>query len=172
LFFISVGNNYAKGLCPMSESFRERFLKEAGEHPYAWAGALGLPKDLVTAVVRGKDDYQPIRRTLEKLARATGRPVSWWLTGEEGDTPQGPSPEHSRASAKAPVVGTAVGGSSRIDPELLEIAARALREWEEARHIKVAEERRSAIVAVLYNHLIEAEASGESADAVVLRGLR
>lgn len=71
----------------------------------------------------------------------------------------------------AKVIGTVVAGSAKIDPALLDIAVRALKEWEEARHIKVADDRRSAIVAVLYNHLMEAEGEGEDTMSVVLREL-
>ncbi len=158
----------------MGQNFRDRFLEQAGLHPYAWAAELGLPKDLVTAVVRGKVDYQPIRRTLEKLSRATGKSVEWWLNGEdkgmEDHSPKA-SPLDTPPPARPTVSAAVVAGSSKIDPELLEIAAGAVRKWEETRRIKIAENRRSAVIAVLYNNLIEAETEGGDAMSTALESL-
>lgn len=150
----------------MPKSFRERFVEAAGEHPYAWAVARGLPKDLVTAVMRGGDEYRPIRRTLQKLADATDKSVSWWLTGEEQS-----SEGAIRVPQPAPVIGTVAGGSSRVDIRKLELAIKALETWESTRQLAIAAERRPAVIAVLYDFLVKSEDEGTDGIDVVLRAL-
>lgn len=87
------------------------------------------------------------------------------------------APEETRGTSFAPslvtkVVGTIAAGSSKVDPVMLEIAIRALSEWEKERGIQVDPERRPAIVAILYDYLQDAEAgAGAEAMAVVLRAL-
>jgi hypothetical protein len=72
----------------------------------------------------------------------------------------------------AKVAGIIAAGSSKVDPALLEIAMRALTEWEAERHIQVDPERRPAVIAILYDYLQDAEAgAGAEAMAVVLRAL-
>lgn len=139
---------------------------EAGEHPYAWVTSIGLPKDLATAVIRGSDDYQPIRRTLTKLAQATGKSVEWWLTGEEGL-----GPAAAPQKPLAPVVGTIAAGTGEVDVRKLELAIQALDVWEETRNLKVASERRPAVIAVLYQFLVKSDQQGPEAVDVVLRAL-
>lgn len=66
------------------------------------------------------------------------------------------------------VIGTVAAGSSKVNPVLLDLAIRALTEWEQERHFKVADDRRSAVIAILYDYLQE---DGEDAMDVVLRAL-
>lgn len=158
----------------MPKNFRERFIQEAGEHPYAWAASVGLPKDLVSAVMRGAEDYQPIRRTLQRLALATGKSAEWWLTGDEPTQPEPPltAPSGLRVKA-APVAGTIVSGSNQVDLVKLELAMRALSEWELERNLVVNAERRPAVVALLYDYLVKAQAEGKGTEAldIVLRAI-
>jgi hypothetical protein len=70
--------------CPIHgppTGFKQRFLNEAGGNPYMWITSLGLPKHIVSAVMRSGDDYVPQKRTVMRLAQATGKSVPWWLTG-------------------------------------------------------------------------------------------
>ncbi|MFZ6644456.1 hypothetical protein ACO0LO_01965 [Undibacterium sp. TJN25] len=148
----------------MQKSFKQRFLEEAGEHPYAWVVALGLPKDLVSAVARGNDDYRPIQRTLKKLADATGKSVTWWLTGDDGaDT--------KKEQTSATVVGTVAAGSARVDVHKLELAVKALTDWEVARGKPVSDERRPAVIAVLYDYIVSHPGKEQEGLATVLRAI-
>ncbi|MYM80568.1 hypothetical protein GTP44_01160 [Duganella sp. FT50W] len=153
----------------MPENFRERFLKEAGERPYAWAATMGLPKDLVTAVIRGGEDYQPIRRTLTKLAEATGKSVAWWQTGEEGESSGLPA-KAAQPPAKS-LAGTIAGGTGQVNVLQLELAIKAVDKWEQTRDAKIDPERRPAVIAVLYEFLSKSENAGDAAIDVVLRAL-
>lgn len=144
-----------EGLFPMTDSFRSRFLKEAGERPYAWVAAIGLPKTLVTAVLRGGEDYRPIKRTVEKLAFATGKSVTWWLTGEEHGAIE---PAEKAAPAvveqeRTPNTVPSIAAGGRADPELLALAVRALEEWAAERHLEIDPKRKGAIISVLYDYL-------------------
>lgn len=154
----------------MPQNFRERFIQEAGEHPYAWATSIGLPKDLVSAVLRSAEDYQPIRRTLLKLSQATGKSVGWWLTGVETDAP---TEALTPGAASSKVAGTIVSGSNQVDLAKLELAMRALSEWEVERGLTVSADRRPAVVALLYDYLVKAEAEGKGLEAIdiVLRAI-
>lgn len=69
-----------------------------------------------------------------------------------------------------PVAGTIAAGSAKVDTEQLELAIRALSEWEEERGVKVAPERRPAVIAVLYDYLHNADGD-TSALSVVFRAL-
>lgn len=72
----------------------------------------------------------------------------------------------------AKVIGAIAAGSARVDPALLEIAMRALGEWEKERNIRVDEDRRPAVIAILYDYLQKADdGEGAEAMAVVLRAL-
>lgn len=75
--------------------------------------------------------------------------------------------------AGAQVVGTVAGGTNRVDTVKLELAIRALTEWEAERSIKVPDDRRPAVIAILYDYLQNAPElnEGEKAMAVVLRAL-
>lgn len=154
----------------MSESFKQRFLSEAGERPYAWALSKGLSKDLVTAVVRGSDDYRPIKRTLEKLAYATGKTVQWWLTGEDGRVDSTASSDPA-AGARQSVAGTIVAGSGRVDIALLEAAMEALAKFEAKRGVTIEAERRSAVIALLYDILAQEEDGSESRLETMFRAI-
>ena len=152
----------------MPENFRDRFLREAGDRPYAWAVSKGLPKDLVTAVMRGSADYQPIRRTLAKLADASGKSVGWWLTGEDGDVP---AVQDAQQRPAAGIAGTIARGTGQVDVHKLELAIKAVDEWEKTRDAKIDAERRPAVIAVLYEFLVKSEGAGDAAIDVVLRAL-
>jgi hypothetical protein len=76
------------------------------------------------------------------------------------------------APIAAKVIGAIAAGSSKVDPVKLELAIRALSEWEVERQVKVAEDRRPAVIAILYDYLQNADVDGgEEAMAVVLRAL-
>ena len=142
----------------MSESFKDRFLREAGDRPYAWAVAHGLPKDLVTAVMRGGADYRPIQRTLKKLAEATGKSAHWWITGQPDPDP---APGESLAdiyeaargtSLSAPALVQAVASGHRADPDTLALCIRVVEEWISANDLEIDANRKGAIVSVLYDY--------------------
>jgi hypothetical protein len=89
-----------------------------------------------------------------------------------------PTPDGSRVEQPSAeyvvdrkVVGTIAAGSAQVDPQKLELAIRALGEWEVERGLKVSEERRPAVIAVLYDYLQKAEGEGTEAMALVLRAL-
>lgn len=78
---------------------------------------------------------------------------------------------HPTSGQQPAVAGTVVAGTGKVDIRKLELAMKALNEWEQSRGLTVAQERRPAVVAVLYDYLVKSE--GESSDeiAVVLRAL-
>lgn len=79
--------------------------------------------------------------------------------------------EHKIAEPSSPPygkVGTIAAGSSTVDPAKLELAIRAVDEWELERGIKIDKERRPAVIAILYDHL---QRGGEEQMSVVLRAL-
>lgn len=55
------------------------------------------------------------------------------------------------------VAGSIAAGSRDVDWEKMDLAMRALDEWEQERGIKVAPERRSAVISVLYDYLVRGE---------------
>jgi hypothetical protein len=61
-------------------------------------------------------------------------------------------------SHAAQVAGTIAAGSSKVDQNKLALAIRALDEWERERGVKVSEERRPAVISVLYGYLERGEA--------------
>lgn len=71
------------------------------------------------------------------------------------------------------IAGTVVAGTSKVDTVKLELAIRALTEFEAERGIKVSDERRPAVIAILYDYLQNSPelAEGEKAMGVVLRAL-
>lgn len=69
------------------------------------------------------------------------------------------------------IAGTIAAGSAQVDPQKLELAIRALGEWEVERGVKVSDERRPAVIAVLYDYLQKAEGEGTDAMALMLRAL-
>jgi hypothetical protein len=149
----------------MPSSFRQRFLLEAGEHPYAWVSELGLPKDLVSAVLRGGEDYRPIRRTLKRLAEATGKSAEWWLTGKEVEQ----VPNAVARDAPVAIRGHIASGM-KADPELLALAVRALEEWAAENGVVIDPARKGAIISVLYDYLEKGAGSGEVANLLKLVG--
>lgn len=58
----------------------------------------------------------------------------------------------------AKVAGVIAAGSSKVDQNKLALAIRALDEWERERGVKVSEERRPAVISVLYGYLERGEA--------------
>lgn len=84
-------------------------------------------------------------------------------SSSEGGSPTSP--------ALARVVGAVAGGTSKVDTKKLELAIRALDEWEQERNSRVSAERRPAVIALLYDHLQRAEEDGEDALELVLRAL-
>lgn len=82
-------------------------------------------------------------------------------------------PPQPAIARDTPVIGNVVAGSSKVDTVKLELAIRALTEWEVEKGVKVSHERRPAVIAILYDYLQNAPelAEGEKAMAVVLRAL-
>lgn len=56
------------------------------------------------------------------------------------------------------VVGSIAAGSKDVDWEKMDLAMRALSEWEQERGITIEQSRRSAIISVLYDYLVRGEA--------------
>lgn len=80
----------------------------------------------------------------------------------------------SQASAEqfdsAKIAGAVAGGSSQVDVRKLELAIRAVDEWERTRNATIAAERRPAVIAVLYEFLVRSNGQEDALD-VVLRAL-
>lgn len=72
------------------------------------------------------------------------------------------------APAETKVAGAIAAGSSQVDTKKLELAMRALAEWETERGVKVDDERRPAVIAVLYDYL---QSGKEDQVEVLLRAL-
>lgn len=70
-----------------------------------------------------------------------------------------------------PVAGTIAGGTAEVDLRKLELAIKALEEVEERQGVRIAAERRPAVIAVLYQFLVKSESQGTEALDVVLRAL-
>ncbi|WP_168798523.1 DNA-binding protein [Herbaspirillum sp. ST 5-3] len=66
--------------------------------------------------------------------------------------PKEQSDEGTRQSA-APVVGTIVAGTAKVDTELMQLVVRTLKEWSRERGIEIPADREGAIIAVLYNYI-------------------
>ena len=64
----------------------------AGEHPFAWAQAHGIPKGTMTVWLSGA---KPQRKSLQTLEEKTGIPAEWWKSGE------GPPPRAALATGGA-----------------------------------------------------------------------
>lgn len=69
------------------------------------------------------------------------------------------------------VIGTVAGGSKRVDVAKLELAIKALAEWETTRNLSIAAERRPAVIAILYDYLVKSEEEGGDGMEVVFRAL-
>ncbi|MGO4380341.1 DNA-binding protein [Pseudoduganella sp. RAF53_2] len=81
---------------------------------------------------------------------------------------------HARFEAAretAHVAGTVAGGTNKVDTEKLELAIRALTEWEKERNIQVSADRRPALIALLYEYLQNHLEEGPDAMQRVLRAL-
>lgn len=74
-------------------------------------------------------------------------------------------------SASVQVAGTIVRGTNKIDPDKLQLAIKALSDWEGKRAIEMDAERRSAVIALLYDYLVLHEDEGADAMDRVLRAL-
>lgn len=55
------------------------------------------------------------------------------------------------------VAGHVAAGSKDVNWDMMDMAMRALSEWERERGIKIEEGRRSAIISILYDYLIRGE---------------
>lgn len=63
--------------------------------------------------------------------------------------------------ASGQVAGTVVAGSAQGDLDRIQLVVRAVTEWEAERGVKISDERRPAVIAVLYDYLKKAEEAGE-----------
>lgn len=72
--------------------FSDRVRLVAGEHPFAWAQAHGIPKGTMTVWLSGA---KPQRKSLQALEEKTGISAEWWKSGE------GPPPGAARAMGGA-----------------------------------------------------------------------
>jgi len=83
-------------------------------------------------------------------------------------------PETAReAGSRAPqgnVAGTIVAGTAKVDVELLQIAEEAFDEWRRARGLSVDAQRRSAIVALLYDYIAKGADRDEVANMLKVVG--
>lgn len=96
-------------------------------------------------------------------------PARYLPRQDGGDAPVTPQ---TALTALNQVAGTVVAGTSRVDPVKLELAIRALTEWEAERGVKVPEDRRPAVIALLYDYV--QNSLGENTDsalALVLRAI-
>ena len=60
------------------------------------------------------------------------------------------------------VVGAVVAGSAQGDMDRIQLVVRAVSEWEAERGVKISDDRRPAVIAVLYDYVKKAEESGEA----------
>ena len=72
---------------------------------------------------------------------------------------------------RAPVAGTVAAGSARVDLRKLDAAIEALSRWEATRNVKVPDDRRSAVIAILYDILVVDESISEDRMATVFRAV-
>lgn len=56
------------------------------------------------------------------------------------------------------IVGSIAAGARDVDWEKMDLAMRALDEWEQERGVRVVPERRAAVISVLYDYLVRGEA--------------
>ena len=80
-------------------------------------------------------------------------------------------PSASSGKEKAPVAGTVAAGSARVDLRKLDAAIEALARWEATRNVKVPDDRRSAVIAILYDILVADESISEDRMATVFRAV-
>jgi len=79
-------------------------------------------------------------------------------TTEASQTPA----ERMLAPNKGAVVGAVVAGSAQGDMDRIQLVVRAVSEWERERGVKISDDRRPAVIAVLYDYVKKAEESGEA----------
>lgn len=136
--------------------------------------ALGIP-DLPTTKVGMRAFAERAKWEFETATGLGGTKRLYRLPAKYQRYVAGPAvPQQPETVEPEPTV-TPIGmgqGSTRVDAERLEIAIRALAEWEQERGVKVADERRAAVIAILYDYAkdVTGEADGKSM-AVVLRAL-
>jgi hypothetical protein len=115
---------------------------------------------------------------MQRLAEATGKSVKWWLSGEEakyeGTVPApGQSVSENVHPHRAGSAPTAIaGGSAKVDPRALQLVIQAVNEWEDENNLDIAPERRSAVIAFLYDYLQKSGDDGERALNEALRAIR
>lgn len=128
----------------------------------------GLPatKVAITAVAMREGWYYEERKGLGGTRRVFDVPERY-LQDSQGAT-EGTSlaTPHVAEVAAAYIV-----GGARVEPAKLELVMRALQEWEQERSVKIAEERRPAVIALLYDYVQNAEGDAKDAMAVVFRAL-
>lgn len=130
-------------------------------------GLVGLPRTKSAVIARAKAEgwrYEE-KKDIGGTKRMYELPAKYLQS-------QAPAPSPAPVlSTPAPVVGTVVSGTNKVDTEKLELAIRALTEWEQERNVQVSPERRPAVIALLYEYL-EAHLD-EGADAMqrVLRAI-
>ena len=123
----------------------------------------GLPTTKARVIARAASEGWPFeeQKGIGGTRRMYELPAKYWPT-------QGTS---VAAPMVAKVIGTIAAGSAKVDTVKLELAIRALSEWESERGVHVSDERRPAVIAVLYEYLQNHEEDGEQAMSVVLRAL-
>ncbi len=98
-------------------------------------------------------------------------PPRYTLKSRPGSSPVGTASESGTTAAEtspfagdAPhgnVVGTVVAGSAQGDMDRIQLVVRAVSEWEAESGMKINEERRPAVIAVLYDYVKKSEEAGE-----------
>lgn len=86
--------------------------------------------------------------------------------GEPGDKPQvqrsvSQYTQMVTVPETGAVAGTIVAGHAQGDLDRIQLVVRAVTEWEAERGVKISDERRPAVIAVLYDYLKKAEEAGE-----------
>jgi len=81
--------------------------------------------------------------------------------GANADTQ--PSSRQERSSnGGGKVVGAVVAGSAQGDMDRIQLVVRAVSEWEAERGVKISEDRRPAVIAVLYDYVKKAQETGDA----------
>lgn len=129
-------------------------------------GLLGLPRTKTAIIARAKAEGWPFeeRKDLGGTKRMYKVPAKYVKSKREGS--RSTTPPQSQA-----VAGTIVRGSSKVDLDKLELAMTALSNWEKKRAVEIDTERRSAVLALLYDYLVLHANEGEEAMDRVLRAL-
>ncbi|HTD05885.1 hypothetical protein [Undibacterium sp.] len=69
------------------------------------------------------------------------------------------------------MAGTIAAGSAQVNPKLLALVVRAVDEWEQGRGEKISSERRSAVIAFLYDYTQKSSDKPEEALAFALQAM-